>query len=148
MGSVKHVDVGQRMAFVVQLDDLAANQFGLLRRITDGEDRRGLAAGAHGLEASIEAFDARPVAEDFVGEGEDLRRRTIIRINGMNQRPRVPGREGHDVFPVGPAPGVDTLRIVAHGHDLVVRTEEVDDAALQSVSVLELVNRRYWKRRR
>ena len=30
MGSVKHVDVGQRMAFVVQLDDLAANQFGLL----------------------------------------------------------------------------------------------------------------------
>ena len=80
------------------------------------------------------------MAKDFVGEGEDLRRRTIIRIDGMNQRPRVTGREGHDVFPVGPAPGVDTLRIVADGHDLVVRTEEVDDAALQSVSVLKLVN--------
>ena len=140
MGPVEHVDIGQRMAFVVQLDNLPTDELSLLRRITDGEDRWGLAAGAHSLETAIEAFDAWPVAEDFVGEGENLRRRTVVRVDGMNQRAGMARREGDDVFPVGPAPRVDALRIVADGHNLVVRADEVDDATLQAVGVLKLVD--------
>ena len=95
---------------------------------------------ADGLEAAVEAFDARAVAEDLVGEGQDLRRRAIVRVDRVDQRARVAIREGHDVLPIGAAPGVDTLRIVAHGHDLVLAGEEVDDAALQAVGVLKLVH--------
>ena len=49
-------------------------------------------------------------------------------------------REGHDILPVGATPRVDALRVVADGHDLVLAGEQVDDAALQAVRVLELVH--------
>ena len=49
-------------------------------------------------------------------------------------------REGHDVLPVRAAPGVDALRIVADGHDLVLAGEQVDDATLQAIRVLKLVH--------
>jgi hypothetical protein len=138
--AVEHVHVLQRVPFVVQLHDLPDHQLGLLRGVADREDRGLRAAGAHGLEAAVEAFDARAVAEDLVGEGQDLRGRAVVGVDRVDQRAGVALGERDDVLPVRAAPGVDALGVVADGHDLVLAGEQVDDAALQAVGVLELVH--------
>jgi hypothetical protein len=138
--AIEHVDVFQGMAVMMQLHDLADHELRLLRGVADGEDGGLWAALADGLEAAVEAFDAGAMAEDLVGEGQDLRRRTVVRVNRVDQRARMAVREGHDVLPVGAAPGVDALGVIADGHDLVFAGEQVDDAALQAVGVLELIH--------
>ena len=138
--AVEHVHVLERVAFMVQLHELADHELRLLGSVADGEDGGLRAALAHGLEATVEAFDARTVAEDLVGEGQDLRGRTVVGVDRVDQRARVALGEGDDVLPVGAAPGVDALGVVADGHDLVLAGEQVDDAALQAVGILELVH--------
>ena len=58
----------------------------------------------------------------------------------MNRRAGVALGESHDVVKICTAPRVDTLRIVTHGHDLVVHAEDVDDLGLQAVGILKFVD--------
>ena len=78
--------------------------------------------------------------QDLVGEIQDLGRGAIVDVDGVELGSRVSLRESHDIFPIGPAPSVDALGVVADRHDLVFARQEVDDAALQPVRILEFVD--------
>jgi len=78
--------------------------------------------------------------EHAVGEGEDFRRGAVVGLDAVDDGPRVAVGERHDVLEVRPAPRVDALRVVAHGHEAVMGGDAVDDLRLQGVGVLVLVD--------
>jgi hypothetical protein len=78
--------------------------------------------------------------EHAVGEREDLRRRAIVRLDAMDGGAGVAIRKREDVFDVGAAPRVDALRVVADGHHLMMRADEIDDLGLKRVGVLIFVD--------
>ena len=84
MCAVEHVHVSEGVPLVVQLHNLADDELRLLRGVADGEHRGLWAALADGLETTVEAFDARAVAENLVGESQDLRRRTVVRVDRVD----------------------------------------------------------------
>lgn len=64
----------------------------------------------------------------------------VVGFDAVDDGAGVARLEGHDVFEVGAAPGVDALGVVADSHDAVVRAHEVDDLRLECVGVLILVH--------
>lgn len=48
--------------------------------------------------------------------------------------------EGEDILVVSPAPGVDALGVVTDSHNVVVRSEGVDDLGLEFIRILVFVD--------
>lgn len=72
MRPVEDVDVGERVALVVQLEDFATDELGLLGSVPDREHGGLRPTRADGYQLPFEAFDLGPMAENLVGEGEDF----------------------------------------------------------------------------
>ena len=88
----------------------------------------------------VKALDPWAVTQDFISKIKDFRRRAVIRIDVVELRIGVTLGERDNILPVGPAPRVDALCIVAHGHDLMLAGEQVDDATLQTIRILKLID--------
>jgi hypothetical protein len=99
-----------------------------------------LAVLAGGAEFLVEVAALGLGVEHAVGEGEDLGRGAVVGLDAVDDRALVPVGERHDVLEVGAAPRVDALRVVAHGHDAVVRGEFVHYLGLDGVGVLVFVD--------
>ena len=56
MRTIEHVNVGERVTFVVQLENFTADEFRLLRGIADAKDGRFRAVPTHGFEATVKTF--------------------------------------------------------------------------------------------
>src|SRR5688572_17725957 len=78
--------------------------------------------------------------EHAVRERENLRCRSVVGLDAVNLRARMAIGKREDVFDVCATPGVDALRVVAYGHDAMMRTDEIDDLRLQDVGVLVFVD--------
>ncbi len=142
VGAVEDRDLVERSPFVTQLEDALRHELGLLarrpRRRRPRPGRRTAArAGASSRSGARSARWTRPR-----GGGSRASSGSSSR-GGTRAVPRMPVRKSEQRLEVGPAEGVDGLRVVADHHDVRlfdVLDDHVHEVGLQAVHVLVLVH--------
>jgi hypothetical protein len=138
-GTEQHGDLGQRHAFLAQLQDALADEARLVILVFGRNEQRLRAFRLAGEQHLGVALARR--GDDRVGDVENRLRAAVVLFQRDDARVGEEGGEVHDVAKVRAAEGVDTLRIVADGHDIVVlRGQQAHDGRLQRIGVLVLVD--------
>ena len=84
---------------------------------------------------------AAVVADDLVGELEDVFGGTVIAFELVHLRPGKIFFEAEDVFQLGPAPAVNALVVIPHREQVAVhRREQAHDLVLYAAGILKFVD--------
>ena len=138
--TVEHGDVVEFRAFVLQLEHALRDEGGLRGGIVEGDER-----GQHALRLACrrEIFRNLPAihGDGGIGEVQHLRHAAVVHLDLVGAGTGPVLVEFEDVRDIGAAPGVDGLRVIAHDHEIALRTgEQLDEAALEAVGVLILID--------
>ena len=139
MRTVKDGDVAKTGALVAEFQGALGDKRGLLRGIHAGDEGR-FQAGFPGRRQFFGEL-AGIMGDNRVGDLQDFRRAPVIGFDFKDFGARVPLGEIEDIGKIGPAPRIDTLRIVAHHRDIVMPGgEQIDQIALELVRILIFVH--------
>ena len=139
--SIEHGDFGRGNALIFhQTADALDQELGLFAVIHRLHDVGFGGIGASGAEFLVEMTASGLGHQYSVGEFENLRRRTVVGFDPMNRGAGMTGFKRHQVFEISSAPGIDTLGVIADGHDAVMGGEFIDDLRLDRVGVLILID--------
>ena len=138
--AVEDRDVGEVAAFVDESFDALKDEVGLRAGIHDRHEVGLFAVGFYGAQLFVVTFACGLAAEDGIGKFENLGGAAVVGFDLVDLGSVMTLVEAHDVVEVRAAPGVDALRVVTDGHDLVVHAKDIDDVGLEAVCVLKLVD--------
>lgn len=140
VGPVEDGDVGEVAALIQQCTDALKDEAGLAAGVHNGHEIGFVGIGFNGAEFFVVSLPGRLIAEDGVGQIENLGSAAVIGLDLVQCGLGVALVEAHDIFEIGTAPGVDALSVISDRHYLVMDGDGVDNFGLQTIGILEFID--------